>query len=449
MDYESKLAARYYSKLAEKKGKLFYPKTDDRIMDKVHQKYGRYAFTSEDFYKTLLENNIDVRPVLEYLKKVEFGIGEVIIERTSGNTLVKLSEDFKEVYKNNAPMLSKYVVKCILDNAVSDQMTFVNIINDIVKLNEKSENKKQGYNFCTEMDLLFHLTNNDDKNIKSIVIEFKNERKFDENSVRDLLNDLLNVDYKITSKALNNLVATEEKAEEFMYLIEDCDAMEELMKNSCEISNPLINQKLSLEWERYMFDGLYKECFDQDNEVKFNTFNKETILSAIDLNVEFLCKDYVKTYKQDPCNELLTKKLYKAGRAISYLLCETKDIIKMEQIYKLLDDENPNLLQDIEDWLHCEEANELLYFSQSSLAEANIEFAFLNDANSYATALELEKKTVNLKINNELVEKAVYNLVRFPNEELLKDEENAKIIFELNNEFAKKRMEKKANIDKK
>lgn len=455
MDHYSKSAARYYLNLASKKGKLFYPRTYEKIMDKVVQKYSRDTLLSEDFFQTICENrgydSDKSYEVIKYLSKYYGDAGHHLTKNLTGETLLRLARDFETVFSNGRNVLAGYVEKCVLDGYTISEGALDKFIQKVVKMDSERENPKKGYNFATEMKLLHHLINNDYENdyLKVYKEEYRHRGYLDSNTLT-LLYDLLTDDYTKTSKTFDAIISDDKEAEEMMYLINETDAMSDLIVDANQISNIYLKEKLELEYERKLYNDFYKLCFDNDEQVNFAVLNEETILNAIGLNVTFLCGEYIKSYEQYGYSEEdINKKVNKAATALNFLLSKTKDIYKMDLVYGSLKDANNGLLDELEYRLDLSKANELLYFARGTDAGMYIESAFLRDAKSYYQALELEKKTTSLKVNNELIEKVVYNLVRFPNEELLKNEENVKIIFELNNEFAKKRMAKKANIDKK
>jgi len=294
---------------------------------------------------------------------------------------------------------------------------------------------KEGYNFSLEMKLLYQLVKNADKETEEIIDDYKKDHEF-YSSYRGLklLNELVNVDIEKAGSIFN-----ETKGEDLMYLLTDANLIDDLINSQNEIKNRFLYNKLEIETERRLFNDLYEQCFPGDTLVPNKTFNKETIIRAIESNIEFLCNDYCKSYQQGS-NGIDEIKERQASIALATLLKETRNAEHLAQIYFNLNKKD-SLLDSFEMHLEDLEVNEFLYFTKGNDCEEFIETALLKDAKDYEKALEIEKGVNGLiKVNQDMVEKVAYKLVRFPTPDFTKNEENSKLILDLNNKFAIKRM---------
>lgn len=434
-------AGNYYTKLAKRKGKLFRPKDDLAILSNTISKYGLSNIISDECFNVILESdsssmrhlltNLD----LYYGKQTFENVNETILLKLSSDTLYNIYKDFFFVHKEDAVLLRKMAEICLIDGKIIDKFS-INLIDDLLKKKEK-----KGYDYKFLYDTFAKLLNKtkDNYNLAKIV----NKYDFLHDEPTDLIYELIVADTKSITSYFDSFLKKDGDYDKLMYLLEDSDAISILKENYSEIDNLSIRSKIEKEREKDIFDDLYISIFE-DNKLKENSiFSKETCLSAIESNIPFLCSDYVISYNNhfkgyDP------SRVNKAAVALSTYLKEKNDLRALERINEHLDDLVRNTF---EEELHYNHLDIFSLFDEGSNAELYIEEVLLANPNLYYQAKK-EAENTNLKVNEKMVEKVTYNLVRFPPEKMLKNEANSRIIFTMNNEFAKERMRKKSEIHK-
>lgn len=440
-------AGEYYLKLMNRKGKILGLKDDEEVFSKLISKYGFSNVLSDANFKTCIKSNITlVKPLLDNLKKYDYiqeydNVGETLLLKLSSSTLSYIQGYFLSVFEDNLPLVKKMVEKCTLDKEkITD--TTLSEIDDLLK---KSEEQK-GYSYKFLYNTLCNVRDfvKDDEKLAKIF----NNYNFLQSQPSELLKDLIKCDTKKITKCFTENISIGQY-NSLMSLFEDAGITKVLKTNCNEIEDFMLRNMIETEIEKDIFDDLYKNIF-KDNVLKENCqFSKEICLTAIENNIDFLCSQYPKSYNSLH-NGYNPERLNKSACALVNYLKETNGtnafIHSFEKINNSLG--NKNEIRDVfEHTLREMKLDTLTFFDKGSNCVDYIEEALLLDANLYEKAKELAKGT-SLKVNDEAVEKIAYQLVRFPPQEMLKNEANSRIIFTINNEFAKERMRKKCDIDK-
>ncbi len=441
-------AGKYYLKLTSKQGKFLGPKDDKKVFAKTFFKYGFANLVSDECFRTILQANpsslnsllinLENLENLEYFYEQYGNVSDTILLKLSTDILYNFQETFFSVYKDNPLMLKKMVEKCAIEGKTFDENT-LKIIDDLLK---KKENKGYDYQFMFDIFSNIIKFSKNDEELKEVIEKYD----FFQEEPTTLLHDLISYDTEKTTSFFNTHFSQNLDYQKLMYLLEDAKVMETLKSNCANIKDLQLHKLIETEIEKDIFDDLYKSIFKKNKLKENTTFSKEICLSAIENNIHFLCNEYAISYNISD-NGYDPTRLEKAAYAMANYLKETNKFDTLETINNYLGSSNNEIRDTLEAVLYEMKLDTFTFFDKGSNCETYIENTLLTNAKLYYDAKELEKDK-NLKVNDKMVEKIAYQLVRFPPQEMLNNEENSRIVFTINNEFAKERMRKKCDVDK-